>query len=169
MRVRTKYFHLAFRTLYLQMLQRKVLENSLSWGREKKILFIPLYSSSVGLKSTDHRRLIFIKCQEGRRDAICWCNFSQAVRRNVFSLQGAQILEDLELRSWRTWSLSEPGSSPGLTAGPLLWWPEVFHFIYQANDEVAFRQQEDPHTHTHVKNQQPIVHYPPPPMFFLER
>lgn len=69
------------------------------------------------LERIDHRHRILINYQERCRDAIWWSNFSQAVKRNVFSLQRAQTL-------WALWAShhSTTGCAPLVNGGKLLWW-----------------------------------------------
>lgn len=109
-------------------------------------ILIPLHMRAAILERIDHRHRILIKCRERYRDAIWWSNFSQAVKRNVFSLQEAQAL----------WALgashhSTIGCTPMVKAGKLLWWlknlsrvqvasvSKVFQFVCNANDVVALR------------------------------
>lgn len=98
------------------------------------------------LERIDHRHRILIKCRERCRDAIWWSNFSQAVKRNVFSLQEAQTPRAL----WASHH-STIGCAPMVKAGKLLWWQKnlsrvqvasvskVFQFVFHANDVVALR------------------------------
>lgn len=76
-------------------------------------ILIPLHMIAVILERIDHRNRI--KCQERYRDAIWWSNFSQAVKRNVFSLQEAQTL-------WALWASlpSNIGCAPMVKAVKLL-------------------------------------------------
>lgn len=78
-------------------------------------ILIPLHMRAVILERIDHRHRILIKCRERCRDAIWWSNFSQAVKRNVFSLRGAQPL-------WALWAShhSTTGRAPMAKAGKLL-------------------------------------------------
>lgn len=80
-------------------------------------ILIPLHMRAVILERIDHRHRILIKCRERCRDAIWWSKFSQAVKRNVFSLQEAQTL-------WALWAShhSTIGCAPMVKAGKLLWW-----------------------------------------------
>lgn len=103
---------------------------------------------AVILERIDHRHRILIKCQERCRDAIWWSNFSQAGKRNVFSLQEAQTL-------WALWIShhSSIGSAPLVNVGKLLWWlknsrvqitsvSKVFQFVCHANNVVALWPQD---------------------------
>lgn len=111
--------------------EKKIKGTRLKRGNQ---ILIPLHMRAMILERIDHRHQILIKCRERCRDAIWWSNFSQAVKRNVFSLQEAQTL----------WALgashrSTMGCAPLAEAGKLLWWLKVFQFFFfcHANDAVA--------------------------------
>lgn len=103
------------------------------WTRLKRgnQILIPLHMRAVILERIDHRHRILIKCRERCRDAIWWSNFSQAVKRNVFSLQEAQTL-------WALWAShhSTIGWAPMVKAGKLLWWLEK---LVQSSSCICFK------------------------------
>ncbi len=104
-------FCICLRKLYGE---KYIAVNTLKRGNQ---ILIPLHMRAVILERIDHRRRILIKCQERCRDAIWWSNFSQAVKRNVSSLQEAQTL--WALRASHHGSM---GCAPMVKAGRLLWW-----------------------------------------------
>lgn len=165
MRVRTKYFHLAFRTLYLQMLQRKVLENSLSWGREKKSFLFHFTAAQWVWRA---------------RTTGVWS--SSSVRRDAempsAGAISAKLLGEMcslcrELRSWRTWSSDPGGPGVSLNQDPVLDW-QLVRCCGDQRCSTSFTRQmmrwllgnkRTPPTHT---REEPATHcsLPPPPQCF---
>ena len=96
--------------------REKILLSERNLKRGNQIL-IPLHMRVLLLERIDHRHRILIECRERCRDAIWWSNFSQAVKRNVFSLQEAQTPGAL----WAS-HRSTIGRAPTIKAGKLLWW-----------------------------------------------
>jgi len=113
------YFHSssAFQSVTYLLLRLYGEKRIFKWTQHKRgnQILIPLHMRALILERIDHRHRILIKCRERCRDAIWWSNFSQAVKRNVFSLQEAQAL-------WGVWAShhSPIGCAPMVKAGKLL-------------------------------------------------